>query len=149
MTKDRSTGLIALLLGIGVAFLTRKFPDSTMAGDIGPRVFPYISAGLLIICGAGLLITGGKKEGKPSYTPAELVRLARIFGVVLGYCVLMAFVGYMPATMLGAFVLSVMFGKMKKIPWQRSLIFAVVLTLAVFYIFEKLFVLPLPRGMFF
>ncbi len=149
MTKDRSTGLIALVLGIGVAFLTSQFPESTMAGDIGPRVFPYISAGLLIICGLGLLVTGGKKEGKPAYTPKELKRLGIIFGVVLLYCVLMAVIGYMPATIAGAFVLSVMFGKNKSIPWYRSLIFSVVLTVAVFYIFEKLFVLPLPRGMFF
>ncbi len=149
MTKDRSTGLIALALGIGVAFLTSQFPASSMAGDIGPKVFPYISAGLLIICGLGLLVTGGKKEDKPAYTPKQLARLGRISAVVAGYCVLMVFVGYMPSTVIGTFVLSVMFGKNRNIPWYRSLIFSVILTAAVFYIFEKLFVLPLPRGMFF
>ena len=149
MTKDRSTGLIALILGIGVACLTSQFQESAMAGDIGPKVFPYISAGLLIICGLGLLVTGGKKEEKPAYTSKQLGRLGIISAAVVGYCVLMVFVGYMPSTVIGTFVLSVMFGKSKNIPWYRSLIFSVVLTVAVFYIFEKLFVLPLPRGMFF
>ena len=37
----------------------------------------------------------------------------------------------------------------KQIPWYRSLIFSIILTIAVYYIFEKLFVLPLPRGMIF
>ena len=49
-----------------------------MAGDIGPKVFPYISAGILIICGIGLLATGGKKAEKASYTPKELGRLDTI-----------------------------------------------------------------------
>ena len=149
MTKDRSTGLIALILGIMTGILASRLPESTMAGDIGPKVFPYISAGILIICGIGLLASGGKKAEKASYTPKELGRLGFIFCVVLGYCVLMTALGYMPATVLGTFVLSVMFGRKKQIPWYRSLIFSIILTIAVYYIFEKLFVLPLPRGMIF
>ena len=149
MTKDRSTGLIALILGIVVAFLTSQFPESAMAGDIGPKVFPYISAGLLTICGLGLLVTGSKKEETPSYTSKQLIRLGIISAVVVGYCVLMFLVGYIPSTIIGAFVLSLMFGKGKNIPWYRSMIFAIVMTVAAFYIFERLFVLPLPRGIVF
>ena len=73
MTKDRTTGLIALVLGIAVAIATSQLPPSTMVNDIGPKVFPFISAGLLIICGAGLLLTGTKKEEKAAYTkPAQI-----------------------------------------------------------------------------
>ncbi len=149
MTKDRTTGLIALVLGIAVAIATSQLPPSTMANDIGPKVFPFISAGLLIICGAGLLLTGTKKEEKAAYTKPELIRLGTIFGVVLGYCVLMSIFGYVIASIVACFVLSVMFGRRKQIPWYRSLIFAVILTLIVYYIFEKVFILPLPRGMIF
>lgn len=149
MTKDRSTGLIALILGCAVAYFTAQLPESAMAGDVGPRVFPYISAGILILCGTGLLITGKKKEEKPYYTSAELVRLGKILAVIVGYCVLLYAAGYMIATVLGAFVLSFMFGRTKKIQWYKSLIFAVVLTALMYYIFAKVFILPLPRGLIF
>jgi hypothetical protein len=62
MTKDRGTGLIALVMGAAIAVMTSQLPPSTIQGDIGPAVFPYFSAGLLMFCGAGLLITGSQKE---------------------------------------------------------------------------------------
>ena len=39
MTRDRVTGLAALLLGTMVAIGTYQLPKSLMAGDIGPKVF--------------------------------------------------------------------------------------------------------------
>lgn len=149
MTKDRSTGLIALVLGCAVAYLTAQLPKSSMAGDIGPKVFPYISAGLLMLCGLGLLITGKKKEECPYYTLAELVHLGKILSVIVGYCVLLYAIGYIIATILGTFVLSFMFGRKENIQWYKSLLFAVVLTALMYYIFAKVFVLPLPRGLIF
>ena len=47
MTKNRSTGLIALILGAAVAVGAYQLPESTIVGDIGPAVFPFISAALL------------------------------------------------------------------------------------------------------
>ena len=86
MTRDRVTGLIALILGCAVAFATTQLPESSMAGDVGPKVFPYISAGILILCGIGLCVTG--KEASPAYyNKAQFQRLVFIFGIVLLYVV--------------------------------------------------------------
>ena len=54
MTRDRGTGIVAVLLGIYVFFYTNTIPNPTSAGDsAGPRVFPYITAAILVICGIG------------------------------------------------------------------------------------------------
>lgn len=146
MTKDRVTGLIALVIGCLVAAMTLRLPETTMAGDVGPKVFPFISAGILIFCGAGLLITGKKKEEKPFYTKEQLVRLALIFGVVLVYCILIHFIGYLISTLMGSFAISMMFGRKAGIAWWKCLIFAVILTLVLNYSFVNLFSIQLPKG---
>ena len=49
MTRDRCTGLVALMLGILTAAATSQLPPSTIANDIGPKAFPYITSFILIV----------------------------------------------------------------------------------------------------
>lgn len=58
MTRDRCTGLVALMLGILTAAATSQLPPSTIANDIGPKAFPYITSFILIVSGALLTISG-------------------------------------------------------------------------------------------
>ena len=148
MTRDRVTGLIAVLLGLGIAFMTSQLPKTTMAGDIGPKAFPYIAAGIMILCGAGLLLTG-KKASPVFYTKAQFLRLLQIFGVMLGFIVLMQYLGYTIASLAALFILCSMFSQGKDIAiWKRA-VFAVALTAALYFMFVKLFSIPLPSGKFF
>lgn len=148
MTKDRITGLIAVILGCAVWAASAVLPQSTMAGDIGPRAFPYISAGILILCGAGLCITGGKKS-PVYYTREQISRLVMIFGVVLGYVVVMYYVGYMAATLAALYVLCTMFSRGKEIRLWKRIAFSIVLTAILYLVFTKVFAIPLPGGQLF
>lgn len=145
MTKDRVTGLIAVLLGCAVAAGTSVLPQSSMAGDIGPKAFPYISAGILILCGGGLCITG-KKQSESYYTKEQTGRLLMIFGVVLCYVVIMYYLGYTIATLVGLYVLCTMFGRGKNIPLWKRLAFSLILTIILYVVFTKVFAIPLPAG---
>ncbi len=149
MTKDRVTGLIAFILGCLVVVATLQLPPTNMAGDIGPRAFPFISAGLLIFCGAGLIITGRKKEEQPYFTKKQMGRLTVIFGVMIVYCILLCYIGYIISTFLAAFILCAMFGKQKQIALWKSLVFAVLLTGILYISFVHVFSIQLPSGMLF
>lgn len=149
MTKDRVTGLIALVLGCLLAALTLQLPESTMAGDVGPKIFPFLTSGILILCGAGLMLTAKPKDEKPYFNKEQLIRLFLIFGVVLLYCILIHFIGYLISTLLGSFTISMLFGRKEKIAWWKCLIFAVVLTLVLNYSFVNLFSIQLPTGVLF
>ena len=148
MTRDRSTGIVALVHGTVIAALTLQLPDSTIAGDVGPRVFPFISGGLLILCGAGLLVNG-KSTAEGIFTKKALGRLGLIFGVVLAYCVGMAFLGFIVPTVLVLFVLSTMFAEGKDAAlWKRAL-YAVVITAIVYFLFHNVLNLKLPTNQLF
>lgn len=68
MKRDRATGLIAAILGIVVAIYAYFLPKSGIEGDIGPAIFPYIAAAMLIVCGIILVV---RKQGwgqRPIFT---------------------------------------------------------------------------------
>lgn len=119
-----------------------------MAGDVGPKVFPYISAGILILCGIGLCVTG--KEASPAYyNKAQFQRLALIFGIVLLYVVGMNFIGYVVSSFAALFILCTLFSKGKGIQLWKRLVFTVLLTGILWFVFTNLFHIPLPKGILF
>ena len=149
MTKDRSTGLIAVILGIIVAIGAYQLPASKMPGDIGPKAFPYIAAGILIICGAGLIITG-KKKSEPKYDKQQLKRLGLVIAVLLGYIIAMDLIGFIIPTLIVAFALCTMFakGKTDVALWKR-LLFAVLVDGVIYVSFTYLLNMQLPTGILF
>ena len=149
MTRDRVTGLISLIIGIIVAISTLSLPDSKMPGDIGPKAFPFIASGILIICGGGLLATGGKKA-EPVYDFAQLRRLGLIVCVVLAYIILMYLIGFIIPTLLASFALSTMFAKVNTVvpAWKRA-VFSIAITAAIYVSFGMLLSMKLPSGILF
>lgn len=149
MTKDRCTGLLALILGLWVAVSAYQLPNSKMPGDVGPKAFPYITAALLIICGAGLLITG-KKKSERTYNREQLKRLGLVLGLLLAYIVAMNLIGFLIPTFIVTFLLCTMFarGKTNVVLWKR-LLFAALLDGAVYAGFTLLLNMQLPQGILF
>jgi len=148
MTRDRVTGLIAVILGGLIALSTSQLPASTMVGDIGPRVFPYIAAGILVFCGAGLCLTG-KQPSPVYYTKAQFGRLIQIFVVALLYVLAMQYLGYSIATFSCVFVLCTMFSKNTRIRWWKRLIYAGIFTTFIYLGIVSLLKIPLPTGKLF
>ncbi len=148
MTRDRVTGLIAVLLGAAIAFMTSQLPPTTMAGDIGPKAFPYISAGIMVICGVGLLING-KVKSPAYYTGKQFGRLCLISAVMLGFIVAMQFLGYVIACFAALLILCTMFSQGKDIAVWKRVVFAAAMTAVMYLMFEKVFSIPLPGGVLF
>ena len=140
--------MIALVLGAVIAVMTSQLPPSTIQGDIGPSVFPYFSAGLLMICGAGLLVTGNKKEAS-IFDKRALKRLALIFSVVLLYCIVMTYVGFLIPTAAIFFILTTMFAENEDVAWWKRLLYSVVLTLVIYLLFHNVLNLKLPTNQLF
>lgn len=149
MTRDRCTGLIALLLGVAAAVATTQIPPSTIANDIGPRVFPYISAAILIACGGSLVVVGGANKQERYFTPTELKRLAAILLLVLFYAIAMVWIGYVIPTLIVTLLLCAMFAQGEQVRLWKLVVFSVVLTVLIYFIFTNILVMKLPSGKLF
>lgn len=148
MTKNRITGLIATILGAVTAATAYQLPSSTIVGDVGPAVFPFITAGIFLICGIGLLITGGG-EKTPLDSLEALKRLGLIFAVILIYVTAMSFIGFLVPSIAVLYVLSSMFSEDDPKPWWQKLIYSVAVSLAIYLLFHNVLNLKLPVNQLF
>ncbi len=111
-------------------------------------MFPFFSAAVLIICGAGMLIKPGDQEDDRRFDKTAWLRLALIFGIVMVYCIAMVYLGFFVPTLVLLFILSTMFSADAPVPWWQRLLFAVLLTVLIYLLFSKVLNLKLPDMQF-
>lgn len=147
MKRDRATGLIAAILGIVVAIYAYFLPKSGIEGDIGPAIFPYIAAAMLIVC--GIILAVRKQDGDSAPFLPETVQKKRFLLMTVVYVlygILLWAVGFLIATPIASFVLCVMMsGKREIAKWKLDL-FSIIVTAIVYYCFYSLLSLKLPVG---
>lgn len=147
MKKDQVIGAISVLCGLVFGYMTSLIPDSNMVGDPGSRIFPYIACVLFLICGIGLLITGAKKEDEgPFLAVGQWIRLAAMLGCMIVYYFLFEIIGFIPLSVVLLFAVGLLFAEGENVPWWKNLIFAVIVTIFLYFTFGKLLSVPLPMG---
>ena len=147
MTKNRTVGVISVFLGLTFGYLTRKIPDSMMAGDPGSRLFPSIACVLFLICGVGLIVTRSKEgEDEVFLTPRQWGKLLAMFAVMAAYYALLDLVGFLPLSVALLYALSSMFSFGEKVAWWKRLLYSVLITAVLYLGFTKLLAVPLPMG---
>ena len=122
MHRDRIVGVLTTILGAAVAYMTSQLAGTNMPGDPGPKVFPYICAGILLVCGLILTIR------KPAYI------------------VLMWLFGFLVPTLLVVCLLCFMFAEGKNIPKWQPIVYSIIVTGALYVAFVYMLKLRLPVG---
>lgn len=146
MKKDQVIGSISLLFGLILTYLTKQIPKSDMVGDPGSRIFPYIACVLFIVCGIGLLLTGRKKEGQTFLSLNQWIQLLGMLALMFAYYFLLEYIGFIPLSIVLLFIASRLFASGQVVPWWKSLIFSIVVTLLLYVVFDILLSVPLPMG---
>ena len=147
MKRDRATGLIAAILGIVVASYAYFVPKSGIEGDIGPAIFPYIAAAMLIVC--GIILAVRKQDGDSAPFLPETVQKKRFLLMTVVYVlygILLWAVGFLIATPIASFVLCVMMSGKREIAKWKLALFSIIVTAIVYYCFYSLLSLKLPVG---
>ena len=107
-----------------------------------PGMYPGIVGLMIMIC-AVLSIFGLRATEEGVVERQGIVRVAKIFGAFLIWCLGMPYLGYLTVT----FVTSVIIGKtMGYRTWKMPVIISGALTLATFLLFDVWFYVDLPRG---
>lgn len=147
MNKERSAGIGAIVFGLVYALMTAQLPASNMVGDPGPKVFPYLAAGIIILTGTLLVVRKpGEGSSKPYLTKAEWKKFAVLLAVYVAYAVLLGLCGFLIATPICLFVTSTLFSAGKKIAVWKRLLYSALVTLAIYALFAKALQVVLPAG---
>lgn len=148
MSKDTGNGIVCAVVGAVLIIMATGLPQSNMEGDIGPRVFPYIAGGILVLCGSLLAISGKKrvKEANAFLDKEGWKRLGSIIGVLVVYVVALKAVGFLVPSVLLLFVLCTMFSRETNLTLWRRVVFALVIPVVVYVAFTKGLSLRMPQG---
>ncbi len=125
-----------------------QYPMDT-AAQPGPGFYPFIVGILWLVSSVGLALESRtKEEGTVISWPqgTAFSRIIAIVGALLFYIILLPVLGHV---IVAAVVILVALQAMGGLRWQFRIIIAVLLTLGSYYLFDVVFDVPLPRGIFF
>jgi len=145
--SDLVGGGIFVGLGIIILALTFRFP-SLEGGHPGPSLFPRILAILFIFFGGVVFLRGWKEGGSSQAPEGEISASQNFFNPIFVLILVAAYIAF--SNWLGFYMSStlVLFFLMVKlqVPYLRSLVISILLTLFVNFMFAKLLRVPLPIG---
>ena len=147
-TSDTAIGLFLIIFAGVVLVHVQSLPELDN-GYPGPALFPSVLAVLFILCGIGLIIQGIRKREKVlkfdtgAVSRAGWINIAFVLSAILCYIFFSDFVGFL----IFSFVILVILMKWLKVRTSLSLLMSVGVTLAIYLLFAKILLVPLPWGL--
>jgi putative tricarboxylic transport membrane protein len=142
--KDLFPGLFILGFSIFIASSALKLGIGTI-NDPGPGLFPFISAVFLFILSSSLSLGSFKDRVSPDVSKSE-VRYGKVIFIIaslLGYSLLLDFLGFLLITFIFMFVLFLM-GLRKTL--TSALVGGIITTISVYILFGLLLGVSFPKG---
>lgn len=146
--SNTAIGLLLVLFASAVLVHVQGFPELEN-GYPGPALFPQVLSILFIVCGIGLAVQGIRNGERllgidlGAVTPAGWLNIACVLGAAVAYILLVEYVGFLILSFAILVALMWWFG-VKLFP---SLVASAGVTLAIFLLFAKILLVPLPWGL--
>ena len=149
-TKDTITGVFSIVLGAAYLLSTTRIPVMDAADEVGPRTFPYIIAGIVLICGFSLLIKEFLNPERKAFSFAFIagrdVWLRIVVSMIagIGYGLTLDWLGYLIATTLFMIIVCELINVGKH---KQNLIISLAFSIISFISFGIILKLSMPRGL--
>lgn len=104
MRGDRVFGAVMMVVALGYLLGARNIETSFMSDPLGPRVFPYMIGGLMMVCALFMVLRPDPEADWPR--GATLVRLGVALVVLVGYALLIDGWGFILPTILASGIIS-------------------------------------------
>ena len=164
MQRDIGKPLFDLLLVIAssAAFaVSTTLPNIEIVGDLSPAFFPKLISALVFLFAVPCLINDFREwrlagaDSESSVSPRGVVQWLLIVALTLSYILIFERLGYIVSTtiftfccVIGLLLAGGTWGELTAARRVKSLVgtgvFAIVLTVVIFYVFTELFEIPLP-----
>ncbi|SCY72416.1 tripartite tricarboxylate transporter TctB family protein [Paracoccus tibetensis] len=141
---DRVFGAFMIVVALGYILSASSIPTSFMSDPVGPRIFPYMIAGVVILCSLVMVLKPDPDQDWPA--GPMVLQLGLALAVLVAYAYAITPLGFLIPTTVAAGVLS----------WQiggrplRSAITGLGLAIGLFVLFRVILGLGLrglPAGM--
>ncbi|GAX90120.1 tripartite tricarboxylate transporter TctB family protein [Effusibacillus lacus] len=146
MQSDRIGGIISIIFGvIAISESIRLYPKR-MGPLVGDYTMPGIVGVVMILLGLLVIFVVKGEKFKVEFPDRKLMKgLLLTFGLLFAYWVLTQFLGYEISTLLVAMGLFKVMGSYSVL---KSMVYGVVLTAGLYFLFILWLGVPLPNGMF-
>jgi putative tricarboxylic transport membrane protein len=157
---NRTIAVVAIVLAGAYIYSTTQITELDFGDPIGPRMFPYVIAGIMLIGAAMVLMESVAKhretipQGEPATIdeiadmpadrPGHVWMLAAVSGWVILYILVFERVGYVISTSVFIFGLVAYFNKGK---WITNIAVSVLVSIGAYLLFHRLLSVGLPAGM--
>lgn len=146
--SNTAIGLFLIIFALAVIIHTRTFPS--LGNEYpGPSLFPRVLAVLFILAGIGLIIQGIKNREKilkfdtGAVNRAGWINILFVLGAVVCYIFLADAIGFL----ILSFVIMTVLVKWLRAKTSWSLVMSAGVTLAIYILFAKILLVPLPWGL--
>jgi putative tricarboxylic transport membrane protein len=138
--SDRTLGVACLLLAGFYAYFAAQTKIGFISDPLGPKVFPYIIAGVLALAGVYPLL---KPDPEPDWPPAgRILEIVFATAVMIAYTYALPEVGFVLATAVAAGLLS---WRLSAGPLAAAAA-GVVISVGIYFVFHMVLGLSLARG---
>jgi len=148
LNKNIITGVSLATLGLIIIILATQVYNPQLENDVGPKVFPYISGGGMLVCGIAIVIRKNRGERKEFLSKPEWKRLFNISLVIVLYGISQRIFGFLISTPIIMYLSMRVMGQPRS-KYIQSLGVAIGVTLAVYFLFVRFLHVMLPAGTIF
>jgi hypothetical protein len=147
---DRIGGMAFAFFGILIVIVASRIEFPVNLSEPGPRLFPYISGIGMALCGIGMALGARKDEKQEPFLTKEGWKRLGIAGLALVlYYFALEWIGFLPATPFFTIAIIFILSSGRKLNKVAAVVIAVIATAALYLLFEKVFMILLPRGRLF
>lgn len=145
--RDQLIGLGLVILGLLIFAMIQGYSVPFTASYPGPKALPGLAAFGFVVCGAGIFIQGttNKKEDKAFLIKEGWVKLFSVFALLVLYVFIMKYLGFLITTPFVCYIFATLFAKNVKCPVRNRIIFSILFTVFIYFLYTKAFSLPMPE----
>jgi putative tricarboxylic transport membrane protein len=150
--KINKPDFIAAIIVLGISavllFETSQLHGSNVSNELGPKFFPYICLILTVIASLVLLVKSlfQKEEKKGGDKKDSSMKEAMIFYALIFLAIIIVYIcGFLVGMIIGSIIV------LWWTKWQplKAALFSAISVGVIYIIFEKMLLVPLPKGMLF
>lgn len=148
VAKDALAGIAVAVAGAVLLVSALSFQSpSAQADAFGPKFFPLLASGVLVLGGLSLTLSGLRRTATSSPSedegPVPIRRLAIVVGIFAGYLLIFVPVGFLVSTTL---FMTVMTTFARPDRTRLNLVVAAATSSTIYYSFTQLLDVGLPAG---